>query len=567
LIFDPQSSIMASVTDTRLETVLLYHERTKHHPNRYARSLGYMDWATQPNPFRLYQGAFRIPLPHPEDSDSPEYDALFTSSLDVAGPSLDTIGRLFYDSLSISAWKQSSGTRWSLRVNPSSGNLHPTEAYLVSPALRGGPASPAVFHYSPLLHALEHRADLSQDDWGGLADGSPQPILLVGLTSIYWRESWKYGERGFRYCQHDVGHAAAAVAIAAAGLGWGATLLDPAPTGALGRLLGVDGQSGPEREHAECLLALYAGTLASPPEIPAMEFADGGQLRTIGEPNRLSDAHHSWPVIDEVAQATEPRPGDRVEVYAPEVGISLPPPHRRVRRTLRDIVRRRRSAVAMDGITFLDRDIFFDILGRTLAHPQTPPHRLPPWRPAVSLACMVHRVRDLQPGLYLLSRHPSQTVLLRDALDPSFDWVRERDWPDYLPLYRLRSGDYRTSARLTACHQEIASDGAVSFAMLARFSRVLEDWGPWAYRRLFWETGLVGQILYLEAEAAGVGATGIGCFFDDPTHEVLGLRDRSLQSLYHFTIGGGIEDSRLQSLPAYFHLDSGELKPPGAVSV
>ena len=71
------------------------------------------------------------------------------------------------------------------------------------------------------------------------------------------------------------------------------------------------------------------------------------------------------------------------------------------------------------------------------------------------------------------------------------------------------------------------------------------------YRRLFWETGLIGQVLYLEAEVAGVRATGIGCFFDDPVHQVMGLSGAKFQSLYHFTTGGPVEDPRLTTLPAY----------------
>ena len=45
--------------------VAAYHERTKHHYRRSAASLGYMDWATQPDPFRRYDGAplIRLPLP------------------------------------------------------------------------------------------------------------------------------------------------------------------------------------------------------------------------------------------------------------------------------------------------------------------------------------------------------------------------------------------------------------------------------------------------------------------------------------------------------------------------
>ena len=62
---------------------------------------------------------------------------------------------------------------------------------------------------------------------------------------------------------------------------------------------------------------------------------------------------------------------------------------------------------------------------------------------------------------------------------------------------------------------------------------------------------MVGQVLYLEAEAAGIRATGIGCFFDDPVHRVFGIKERSFQSLYHFTAGGPVEDPRLTTLPPY----------------
>ena len=61
----------------------------------------------------------------------------------------------------------------------------------------------------------------------------------VGLTSITWREAWKYGERAFRYCQHDVGHALAALRFAAAALGWRLQLLQEWDDAMLARLLGL----------------------------------------------------------------------------------------------------------------------------------------------------------------------------------------------------------------------------------------------------------------------------------------------------------------------------------------
>jgi len=53
----------------------------------------------------------------------------------------------------------------------------------------------------------------------------------------------------------------------------------------------------------------------------------------------------------------------------------------------------------------------------------------------------------------------------------------------------------------------------------------------------------------------GIQSTGIGCYFDDAMHELLGLRDDEFQSLYHFASGRAVHDERLQTLPAYAHLD------------
>ena len=90
--------------------------------------------------------------------------------------------------------------------------------------------------------------------------------------------------------------------------------------------------------------------------------------------------------------------------------------------------------------------------------------------------------------------------------------------------------------------------------MLAEFRTSIEECGPSFYPRLFWETGLIGHVLYLEAEAAGVRGTGIGCFFDDTMHRTLGIQSDDWQSLYHFTVGGPVVDSRLRTIPPYAHL-------------
>ena len=102
-----------------------------------------------------------------------------------------------------------------------------------------------------------------------------------------------------------------------------------------------------------------------------------------------------------------------------------------------------------------------------------------------------------------------------------------------------------------SCGQDIAAKGAFSVGMIADFETPLRTSGPWIYRRLFWETGMIGQVLYLEAEAATIRSTGIGCFFDDAVHGLFGFTGRTFQSLYHFTVGGPVEDTRLMTAPPY----------------
>ena len=123
------------------------------------------------------------------------------------------------------------------------------------------------------------------------------------------------------------------------------------------------------------------------------------------------------------------------------------------------------------------------------------------------------------------------------------------------PLYRLGQGDLRAFARTLSCHQDIAADGAFSLGMLARFEPSLRERGAAAYRELFWEAGMIGQALYLAAEAAGVRGTGIGCYFDDVLHRALGLTGHNWQSLYHFTIGCPVDDPRLRTAAPYAQLE------------
>jgi SagB-type dehydrogenase family enzyme len=550
-----------------VEVVRRYHVLSKHHPQRFAPGPGALDWANQPDPFRRFAGTERMPLPLVGGERFCRYDALFAPAGDEPRPFDGAgLGLLFELGLGLSAWKEYEGSRWALRNNPSSGNLHPTEGYLVIANETPGAPGPGVYHYAPHEHALERRCRLPDDVCRHLRHAHTEPCALVGLSSVHWREAWKYGERAFRYCQHDAGHAIAALRFAARVLGWSLRVLAGPSDGDVAAVLGLDrGEDfeGAEPEHPDCLAVLdpTGGAMA---EVPPWEDLASAMARVAwsGRANRLSRHHVRWQTMATVEAAaakaerrlppTAPAAGAITD--APEPAFAADPPAEAVR-----IIRQRRSAVAMDGTTAIPKSAFLRMMSRVMPDPTRPPWDAFPFPPAVFLGLFVHRIAGVEPGLYLLAREPGLLPGFRAHCTADYlAWQPLADCP--LPLYALMPGaDLRTVAARISCGQDIAGDGAFSLGMIADFDRTLAAEGPWAYRRLYWETGIIGQVLYLEAEAFGVRATGIGCFFDDLMHRLLGFDPTSTawQSLYHFTVGGAIGDERLKTYPPYGHLSEG----------
>ncbi len=537
---------MNEQVESRLEAVRRYHQRSKHRLDGFAAGPGRLDWATQPEPFRWFEGAPRVELPLVADGLEPSYRDLYQQNSITPQPlSLESIAALFELSLGLSAWKQSGDVRWALRCNPSSGNLHPTEGYAIVPNV--GALSAGVYHYLSRDHLLEQRCAFTRD-------ALPSNMLLIGLSSIHWREAWKYGERAFRYCQLDCGHAMAAVRYAAAVLGWSVRLLDGWDDESISRVLGLDRTEDfaqAEREHPDLMLLVDTTPAHSTALLPELlqAAADGAWQ---GQANPLAPYHSSeWPEIDLVAEAC-------LKPLTPPTAW-LPPPAQPVpqqsgcRLSAATLIRQRRSAQAFDGETTVSVSQLYRMLDMMRPRPAVPPWDLLPWSPHIHLLLFIHRVDGLPSGLYLFVRSDEAEAPLRSALaNGAFEWGRVEGCPEHLRLYRLLHADTREIAEQLACRQAIAADSAFSLGMLAAFDAGLKQ-GAWAYRQLYWEAGMLGQLLYLEAEAAGVRGTGIGCYFDDAFHASLGIEGTQFQSLYHFTVGGALVDQRLDTLPPYAH--------------
>jgi len=547
---------MSSTSQLSTDRLRAYHARTKHRFEAFAEGPGQIDWDTQPAAFRHYVGAPVLQLPLAGERFERPFGQLEISPKIEIAPDLTSLGTLLELSFGLSAWKSWGPSRWALRCNPSSGNLHPVEAYVLAAGLAGVPDG--LHHYDPEQHALEGRA---------LPPPIDQRWLVVGLSNAMWREAWKYGERAFRYCQLDVGHAVGALAYAAALLGWRVEPLKIAG-GELAHVLGLDrGDDFPsgrsaftEAEEAEILLVIHAPGLSQvPPDL--VGWLDAATWH--GQPSCIDPAPvYRWPIIAHAAEASRPNPeidARSLFVQARNFPAGLPalPPHPTLTGAA-ELIRQRRSGQRFDPKFTLDKAAFYRMLDATLPRIQAP-FTGQEAAPAIALLLFVLRVDGLPPGLYLLPRTPTATAELPALLGAADDRFAGRcavaevdpDCPVHLNLTLLAALEMQALQRLArslACHQDIASTSAFSLGMLADFDRLDV---AYAYRTLLREAGLIGQALYLEAEAAGVRGTGIGCFFDDPVHQSFGLAGERWQSVYHFTIGTPNVDNRIETGPPY----------------
>ncbi|AAM05063.1 TPA: SagB/ThcOx family dehydrogenase [Methanosarcina acetivorans] len=555
--------------NSELEAILSYHQDSKHNFKAYAPGPRFLEMSIKPDPFLNYKGTPLLKLDtwSEEDIESellPTYEQAFSpEKLGPSGLNRNSISQLFFDSFALSVWKKVGNTRWALRINPSSGNLHPTEVYLITGPVPELLEKPAVCHYAPLQHALELRVEFSPETWKKLSSGFPEGTFFIGLNSIYWRVAWKYGIRAFRYANHDLGHAIAALTFAAAGLGWRTCLLKDMGSEETGKLLGISGRQGPEKEEPACLLAVYpAGKEYPLGKISSSALADFEKLTWKGVPNRLSPAHVEWAGIEKAASATQKKETSYEDEKKPE-----PKPERRAAGlssvisgagvhssletvSLRSVIHRRRSALEMNNSAYMDENSFYGILRRTLPE-KNPIFETLASGPFAHLLLFVNRVKGLREGLYIFLRKAGEAEEFKAAFRPDFLWEKPENCPYDLEFYLLMEEELHHFAAQLSCAQRKAEDSCFTACMLSEFEEPLKTSGSWMYPRLFWECGVLGQLLYLEAEARGFRGCGIGCFFDDPLHEALGLEGLEYQDLYHFAMGSPLQDIGVLTFPAY----------------
>jgi len=463
---------------------LNYHRATAH-TYESVRRPHFLDWGNYPSPYKFYEGVKTFKLPPFKAATMETVDTLYRICADYGGDrlSLQEVANLAFAVNGITKVENFHGEPFGFRASPSAGALYPFELYLF---LRELPPLPdGLYHYQPANHSLELliEADLWEELQTALCAEVRGNVAAV-ITAYYPRSAWKYGSRSYRYCLLDSGHAAGNGVVFLRSLGLDSTALSLFKDDSLNKLLGVDGRKEfaliavlPQRP------ALYWGEKEPeerpfPPSLPVLR-------RPVEEP-LVEEAHRAGVLED--CYFYRPFPTDYPEDL-PQVN-SL---------TVAETLLKRRSRREFTGRQLSFEEFKFAVEPALNCFPAD-------WGfPKTNLYLQVRSVEGLADGIYAVES---------GRLTP------------------VKLGDFSAEMAYLALHQRFVGRANVN----AVFTFNFEGSDCRQYRAANLEAGALGENLYLGAESLGLGACGIGAFYDFELQSFLGLPQTELP-LYLVSVG------------------------------
>ncbi|HFQ61658.1 MAG TPA: SagB/ThcOx family dehydrogenase [Epsilonproteobacteria bacterium] len=170
-----------------------YHAMTKHSYNSVRMNPNRLSWEDQPSTYKNYPEAyqkFKLNLEEQEDN-------------------------FLYHIAGLTAKKSYPSGEYYLRINPSAGALYPNELYFQVRGVEG--SVDGIYHYEVSSSSVTLLQEISEEEgiepYFGFKTAMKGYLFLV--SAIYYRSSWKYKNRAFRYCLLDAGHLLGSIEAAA----------------------------------------------------------------------------------------------------------------------------------------------------------------------------------------------------------------------------------------------------------------------------------------------------------------------------------------------------------------
>jgi SagB-type dehydrogenase family enzyme len=503
-----------------------YHQATKYSESVRPHDA---DPALRPSPLRVFEQLARLDLPTELlSADEVATVSLLAHRLDAvpereANPPHDlrTLATWLYMAYGFThASGDGQGREWH-RAAPSAGSTFPCEIYVAALAIEG--LESGLYHFSPREFSL--RKLRGADETFALlvrAGANPEALrrttgaLLV--STIFCRSTWRFGDRGFRMALLDAGHLTENLVVAADGLGVDTLVnlrLDDAATR---ELIGLEIEAPFAAAEAVQSMVVWtnpSARLFSPHAPPA-------RLPPIARAPLATDAIEYAAVVG--AQQICQSAGGLVHAIRGPVADTSPlseqiqtaahppaePPHggEGLSRTLRHRHSARgfvREPISHDHFLWLN-----DVSFRSTPYPPMQPHD--PRAALVRPFWLINGVREMDSGIWYFEPATNR-------------WAC------------LARGEARMEAAYLCLEQQLAADAAAICFIAANVHLLMHLAGPDLYRLAHLEAGIVSQRIQLGAAALGLGACGIGTYFDDELRKFLGLAHTHWEILYATAVG------------------------------
>lgn len=490
-----------------------YHRSTSYYRNYMSGHS--LDWSNQPSVFKSYIGQELISLPDEHAFSSASlWEILYRiRRLDHHDAiDLPRLARIMVLTHTITAKARYGGADFFYRSVASAGALYPFELYVAALNVRG--LSPGLYHHQAATRSL---AVLRQGNPGQeLSRLMPDKNIaatsvVLFISSIFFRSSWKYRERAYRYHLLDSGHLLEnlTLALKSEGLSY-RSAFDFDDLG-VNRFLGFD----QEREvclatvtvtngQTDCEATNYPCTNAPEPQLPAC--------------SRVAPREILYPGIKEIHEASfvSKQPVEQPDVskelglgmdsWLPMAPVQLPSEPMSLaealieRRSMRNFVR---SSLPLDNLSLLLEAICADDAAYQNGAPAVPK--------SATVGFLAGNVQGLQSGFYIINSENRSFGLVCPGL-------------------------FLSAMSHIALDQQWLGNCALHFLFLTNLRIIEAAYGPRAYRYAMLQAGRMGQRLYLAATSIRLGCCGIGAFYDSEASECLGLNSDSCL-LYLVAVG------------------------------
>ena len=500
------------VVNENFDAALTYHEATKHSEISIGTDAHYLDWDNKPSQFKEYLNLPSVALPrdfpHPIENSLRSIAGVQESKNKEVG--IETLAEILFFSGGLTRKMPFGSVFHYMRAASATGALYPIELYVISGRIPGLDAG--VYHFNPFHFSLvklregDYRHTLEEAG----SQASPLAPLTIALTSIAWRNAWKYVARSYRHWFWDSGVIAANLLATANSAGLPAELELGFVDSAVDKLLALE--SG--KEATVALAVIGQGQQSKSATLPQ-------PIRDLKlEISPLSKEEVDYPVIWDTNGASQLKTKAEVESWRnstpkkPEnppgaTAFLLPKQSSDSVPTLDRVILQRGSTRR-----FAHQPISFKNLSTILETSSTniPLDNIADSQSLIDFYFIANDVQGLTSGSYFYNQKTNSVEQLKIA--------KSRSVSGYLSL-----------------GQQLFSDASAVFFLMTNLNQVLQSLGNRGYRAAQFEAGVRAGKIYLTSYALGIGASG-STFYDDAVTEFFSPHARDKNCM--ITVGIGV---------------------------